>query len=100
MSISKEQLEQSFKDKTYVELKDLVQLIEENFGFNVTLQWKDKQPTFTEEQKKRMTSLIFNDDGVLSQIHQAQNDRKNGISTYSDSDEEFEKLLNEVGNET
>lgn len=37
MSISKEQLEQSFQGKSYVDLKDLVQLIEENFGFNVTL---------------------------------------------------------------
>lgn len=31
MSISKKQLEQSFRDKSYVKLKDLVQLIEENF---------------------------------------------------------------------
>ncbi|MDT3425092.1 ribosomal protein L7/L12 [Paenibacillus forsythiae] len=99
MSISKEQLEQSFKDKSYVELKDLVQLIEENFGFSVTLQRKDKQPTFTEEQKKRMTSLIFKDDSVLTQLHQAQKDRTDGISTYSDSEEEFAKLLDEVGNE-
>ncbi|MDQ0191888.1 hypothetical protein [Paenibacillus wynnii] len=99
MSISKEQLDQSFKDKTYVELKDLVQLIEENFGFNVTLQRKDEQPTFTDEQKRRMTSVIFKDDGVLSQLHQAQKDRKDGISTYSDSEEEFAQLLKEVGNE-
>ncbi|MFD1773233.1 hypothetical protein [Paenibacillus rhizophilus] len=69
MSISKEQLEHSF----------------------------DKQPTFTEEQKKRMTSVIFKDDGVLSQLQQAQKDRKNGISTYSDSEEEFAKLVDEAG---
>ncbi|WP_340007852.1 hypothetical protein MHH52_08295 [Paenibacillus sp. FSL K6-0276] len=99
MSISKEQLEQRFRDKSYVELKDLVQLIEENFGFNVSLQRKDEQPTFTDEQKKRMTSVIFKDEGVLSQLQQAQKDRKDGISTYSDSEEEFAKLLNEVGNE-
>ncbi|QWU17789.1 hypothetical protein SAMN04487895_105207 [Paenibacillus sophorae] len=59
----------------------------------------EQRPTFTEEQKKRMTSLIFKDDGVLSQLHQAQKDRKDGISTYSDSEEEFAKLLDEVGNE-
>lgn len=99
MSISKEQLDQSFKNKSYVELKDLVQLIEENFGFNVTLQRKDGQPTFTDEQKKRMTSVIFKDGAVLSQLKQAQKDRKDGISTYSDSEEEFAELLNEVGNE-
>ena len=50
MSISKEQLEQSFRDKSSVELEDLVQLIEENFGFNVTLQRKNEQPTFTDEE--------------------------------------------------
>jgi hypothetical protein len=99
MSISKEQLEQRFRDKSYVELKDLVQLIEEILGFNVSLQRKDEQPTITDEQKKRMTSVIFKDEGVLSQLQQAQKDRKDGISTYSDSEEEFAKLLNEVGNE-
>ncbi|WP_054939724.1 hypothetical protein [Paenibacillus ihuae] len=99
MSISKEQLEQSFQGKSYVDLKDLVQLIEENFGFNVTLQRKDEQPTFTDEQKKRMTSVIFKDESVLSQLEQAQKDRKDGISTYSDSEEEFAQLLKEVQNE-
>ncbi|AIQ16981.1 hypothetical protein H70357_10145 [Paenibacillus sp. FSL H7-0357] len=96
MSISKEQLEQSFQGKSYVDLKDLVQLIEENFGFNVTLQRKDEQPIFTEEQKKRMTSVIFKDEGVLSQLQQAQKDRKDGVSTYSDSEEEFTQLLKEA----
>ncbi|UQZ35827.1 hypothetical protein C2I18_21220 [Paenibacillus sp. PK3_47] len=99
MSISKEQLEQSFQGKSYVDLKDLVQLIEENFGFNVTLQRKDEQPTFTEEQKKRMTSVIFKDEGVLSQLRQAHRDRENGISTYSNNEEEFAQLLKEVQNE-
>ncbi|WP_239712281.1 hypothetical protein [Paenibacillus sp. 19GGS1-52] len=58
-----------------------------------------EQPTFTDEQKKRMTSVIFKDDGVMSQLRQAQKDRKDGISTYSDSEEEFAQLLKEVGNE-
>ncbi|WP_342565247.1 hypothetical protein NST84_08955 [Paenibacillus sp. FSL R7-0345] len=98
MSISKEQLEQSFRGKPYVELKDLVQLIEDNFGFNVTLQRKD-EPAFTDEQKKRMTSVIFKDEYVLSQLRQAKYDRENGISTYSDSEEEFAQLLKEVQND-
>lgn len=98
MSISKEQLEQSFRGKSYVELKDLVQLIEDNFGFNVTLQRKDES-AFTDEQKKRMTSVIFKDEDVLSQLRQAKYDRENGISTYSDSEEEFAQLLKEVQND-
>ncbi|MEK3794962.1 hypothetical protein MKX42_24775 [Paenibacillus sp. FSL R7-0204] len=99
MSISKEQLEQSFQGKSYVDLKDLVQLIEENFGFNVTLQRKDEQPTFTDEQKKRMTTVIFKDEDVLSQLRKSKNDRDNGISTYSDSENEFAQLLKEEQNE-
>lgn len=93
MSISKEQLEHSLRGKSYVELKDLVQLIEDNFGYSVTLQRKRERQTFTEDQKARMTSVIFKDENVLSQLHQAMNDREQGISTYSDSEEEFAQLL-------
>lgn len=99
MSISKEQLEQSLQGKSYVDLKDLVQLIEENFGFNVTLQRREERSTFTEEQKKRMSAVIFKDEDVLSQIRQAKYDQENGISTYSDSEEDFAQLLKEVQNE-
>jgi hypothetical protein len=98
MSISKEQLDHSFKDKSVVKLEDLVHLIEENFGYQVTLKRKDG-PILTDEQKKRMTSAIFKDESVLYQLNQAQKDRESGITTYSDSDEEFARLLNEVGNE-
>lgn len=99
MSISKEQWEQSFSGKSYVELKDLVQLIEDNFGFSVTLQRKEERPVFTEEQKKRMSSVIFKDEDVMFQLRQAKNDRENGISTYSDSEEEFAQLLKEAQND-
>lgn len=95
MSLSKEQLEQSFKDKSYVELDDLVQLIEDNFGYSVTLKKKD---SLSDKQKKKMTSEIFMDEGVLYQLRHAKKDREAGISTYSDSEEEFAKLLTEVDN--
>ncbi|MNN98472.1 hypothetical protein D3C81_2178710 [compost metagenome] len=75
-----------------------MQLIEDNFGFNVTLQRKD-EPAFTDEQKNKMASVIFNDKDVLSQLRQAKHDRENGISTYSDSEEEFAQLLKEAQNE-
>ncbi|WP_339223484.1 hypothetical protein [Paenibacillus sp. FSL H8-0332] len=52
----------------------------------------------TDEQKK-LTSVIFKDEGVLSQLQQAQKDRRDGISTYSDSEEEFAQLLNNIQNE-
>lgn len=99
MSISKDQLNQSFKDKQFVELEDLVHIIEENFGYNVTLNRKDA-PRLTDEQKARMNSVIFKDESVLYQLDQAKKDREAGISTYSDNEEEFMQLVNEVRNET
>jgi hypothetical protein len=99
LSLSKEQLEQSFKDKSYVELEDLVQLIEDNFGYSVTLKRKDKS-MLTDGQKKQMTSAIFKDKEVLYQLRQAKKDREAGTSTHSDSEEEFAQLLAEIDNET
>lgn len=56
-------------------------------------------PIFTDEQKKRMTSVIFKDEDVLSQLQQARKDRKDEISTYSDSEEEFIQLVQMTQNE-
>jgi hypothetical protein len=98
MSLTKEQFEQSFKDKPYVELEDLVHLIEENFGYNVMLKRKDSS-NLTDEQKKQMTSAIFNNEEILYQLRQAKKDREAGISTYSDSDEEFAQILSEIDND-
>lgn len=52
-----------------------------------------------EHFKQKMTSAIFNDEVVLYQLRQAQKDRQDGISSYSDSEEEFSQLLNEIRNE-
>lgn len=52
-----------------------------------------EQPALTDEQKKRMTSVIFTNANVLSQLRQAQKDREEGIFTYSDNEEEFARLL-------
>jgi hypothetical protein len=46
-----------------------------------------------------MASIIFKDDSVLHQLRQTQKDVEAGISTYSDSEEEFARLQDEVGNE-
>ncbi|WP_342477329.1 hypothetical protein NYE24_29870 [Paenibacillus sp. FSL H7-0350] len=46
-----------------------------------------------------MSTVIFKDEDVLSQLRKAKNDRENGISTYSNSEEEFAQLLKEVQNE-
>lgn len=99
MHISKEQLNQSFKNKHIIELEDLVHIIEESFGYHVTLNRKDA-PCLTDDQKVRMNSVIFKDEDVLYQLGQAKKDRDAGISTYSDDEEEFMQLVKEVRNET
>lgn len=55
--------------------------------------------SFPHTQKKRMTSVIFKDEAVLSQLQQAQKDRESAISTYSDNEEEFAQLLKEIRND-
>lgn len=99
MSISKDTLEQSFKNKSVVELEDLVHLIEDHFGYRVTLSKKADSIPLTDKQKQKLTSIIFKDPDVLYQLEQANLDRQKGISTYSDSEEEFAQLLDEVAHD-
>ncbi|PWV97910.1 hypothetical protein DFQ01_12097 [Paenibacillus cellulosilyticus] len=96
MSLSKHELEQSFKDKSVVELEDLVHLIEDHFGYDVRLTRKEDPSRLTDIQKKKMTAAIFNDPDVIHQLTQAELDRQRGISTYSDDEEEFARLIAEV----
>lgn len=96
MSLSKKILEQSFKGKSVVELDDLVHLIEDHFGYHVQLTRMEQPLELTDTQKKKITSVIFRDPDVIHQLTQAEKDRQNGISTYSDSEEEFARLLTEV----
>ncbi|MDF2658946.1 MAG: hypothetical protein K0Q94_1737 [Paenibacillus sp.] len=96
MLLSKQTLELSFKGKSVVELEDLVHLIENHFGYHVQLTPKEEPKVLTDTQKKRLTSIIFNDPNVINQLAQAEKDRQNGVSTYSDDEEEFSRLLSEV----
>lgn len=57
------------------------------------LEYLDRKSAITEEMNK----LIFEDEGVLRQLSQAKADRDAGISTYSDDEEEFARLVKEVG---
>ncbi|WP_147385217.1 hypothetical protein [Paenibacillus thiaminolyticus] len=99
MSVPKDTLEQNFKHKSVVELEDLVHFIEDHFGYHVTLSKKVDTVPLSKEQKQKLTSVIFKDPGVLYQLKQARDDRQKGISTYSDSEEEFAQLLDEVSHD-
>ncbi|MWC26916.1 hypothetical protein [Paenibacillus sp. MMS18-CY102] len=96
MALSKHELEQSFRDKSVVELEDLVHLIEDHFGYHVRLTRKEEQVSLPDIQKKKMTAAIFNDPNVIHQLTQAELDRQKGISTYSDDEEEFARLIAET----
>ena len=52
--------------------------------------------TFRRPSAARMTSVIFKDEAVLYQLQQAEKDRRVGISTYSNSEEEFAQILNKT----
>lgn len=99
MFISKDILEQSFKDKSVVELEDLVHIIEDHFGYSVSLSKKADSISLTDKQKQKLTSIIFKDPDVLYQLEQANHDRQKNISSYSDSEEEFAQLLDEVAHD-
>ncbi|BBI32267.1 hypothetical protein [Cohnella abietis] len=43
-----------------------------------------------------LTTFIFNDADVIYQLSQAEKDRQEAISTYSDNEEEFAVLLSEI----
>ncbi|BBH21582.1 hypothetical protein Back11_29270 [Paenibacillus baekrokdamisoli] len=96
MSLSKDTFEQSLRNKSVVELEDLIHLIEDHFGYQVQLTRKDEESSLSNEQKKKLTSIIFKDPDVFNQLSQAEKDRQEGISTYSDSEEEFVQFLDEI----
>lgn len=48
--ITKEQFEKSLGDKSRIELDDLIHVIEEQFGYKVSI-----AKNYTEEQKEKMT---------------------------------------------
>ena len=92
--ITKDQLDKSLKHKTFIELEDLVELIEQQFGYQVSLAKKDHS-SLTEEQKKKMTKIIFSDEDVLRQLNESElESEENGIESFED----FKRFMNEVRN--
>lgn len=80
------------KNKSVIELNELKQVIEEQFDYHVSLSKKRKDESLT----KRVIEVIMSDEDVLDQLRKAKADREEGISTYSDDEEEFARLVDEV----
>lgn len=90
--ITREKFESKVKNKSVIELSELIQVIEEQFGYDVYLSKKRKDETLT----KRVTEAIMSNEDVLNQLKKAKADREAGISTYSDDEKEFSRLVDEV----
>ncbi len=89
--ITKEQLDFNLGDKSKIELVDLIQVIEEQFGYKVSISRK-----FTEEQIKKMTNVIFSDKDVLRQLKESELEPEgNDI----ESSEDYSRFMKEVGSE-
>jgi hypothetical protein len=82
--ITKDQLDHSLKHKTFIELEDLVELIEQQFGYQVSLAKKDHN-NLTEEQKKKLAKIVFSDEDVLRQLQESESEpEKNDIESHED----------------
>lgn len=89
--ITKEQLNNNLGNKSKIELVDLIQVIEEQFGYRVSISRK-----FTEEQKKKMTKAIFSNEDVLRQLDESELEPEgNDIESFED----YSRFMKEVGNE-
>ncbi|MDE5413985.1 hypothetical protein [Alkalihalobacterium chitinilyticum] len=71
----------------------------ENKTFKLSLS-ESKQGKLSEEQKKRMTKSIFSNEEVLAQLRDARKNRDSDFSYYSGDEKEFDKLVDEVNNDS
>ncbi|OMF18532.1 hypothetical protein BK133_30405 [Paenibacillus sp. FSL H8-0548] len=89
--ITKEQLNNNLGNKSKIELVDLIKVIEEQFGYKVSISRK-----FTEEQKKKMTKAIFSNEDVLRQLDESELEpEENDIESFED----YSRFIKGVGNE-
>jgi hypothetical protein len=89
--ITKEQFDKSLGNKSKIGLDDLIQVIEEQFGYKVSISKK-----YTDEEKKKMTKAIFTNEDVLRQLDESELEPEgNDIGSY----EAYIRFMKEVRNE-
>jgi hypothetical protein len=89
--ITRERFEKVIKNKNVINLDELITIIENEFGYTVNLEEKNKI-NLNEQQKKKMTKVIFNNPEVLKQLHESSLESDDD---YIRNEEEFMKIIRE-----
>jgi hypothetical protein len=89
--ITRERFEKVIKNKNVINLDELITIIEEEFGYTVNLEEKNKV-NINEQQKKKMSKVIFNNPEVLKQLHESLLESDDD---YIKNEEEFMKIIRE-----
>jgi hypothetical protein len=89
--ITRERFDNVVKNKHIINLEELINIIENEFGYSVNLEDKDKG-TYNKQQIREMTKAIFNNPKVLKQLHESSLEPDD---EYIEGEEEFIKLIHE-----
>jgi hypothetical protein len=89
--ITRERFEKVIKNKHIINLDELISVIENEFGYTVNLEEKNKV-IFSDQQKRKMTKAIFNNPEVLKQLHESSLESDH---EYIEDEEEFMKIIRE-----
>ncbi|MEX1029332.1 MAG: hypothetical protein WDZ91_04700 [Paenibacillaceae bacterium] len=89
--ITKETLDKYVGDKSIIELDVILDLIVHEFGISMPLESKP-----TDEQRKKMTKAISENEEIIEQIRSARTNRDETFSSYSGDEDDFDKLVLEV----
>jgi hypothetical protein len=90
--ITRERFDKIVRGKDKIDLEELVMVIENEFGYSVKLE--EKNPNcFTEEQKRRMTDLIFSNEYVQKQLRESS---KESDDDYIDDEETFMRIIKDA----
>ncbi|MFD1350835.1 hypothetical protein [Oceanobacillus caeni] len=86
--ISKETLDKYLGDKSNVNLEDLTQVIEEQFGVVVKIEKNN--------ELERMTKRLSENEELIKKVKKAREARKPGFPSYIRNKEDFLRLVNEA----
>lgn len=90
--ISKETIDKYLGDKSNVNLKDLTQVIEEQFGVVVKIEKNNNE-------LERMTKKLSESEELIQKVKKARVKREPGFPSYIRNKEDFLKLANKASND-
>ena len=89
--ITRERFEKVIKNKQIINLDELITVIENEFGYTVNLEEKNKV-NLNEQQKKKMSKVIFNNPEVLKQLQESSLESDD---EYIGNEDEFMEIIRE-----